>query len=124
MTWVVVLLCYIALNLERSIIHMIQSRLHGTVLQSPLNIMPMDIVIQCSTKRGVGIFFKSLTWYFYLKILLPHTYNDSHSLVICLLMQVVPAYMGLPHLFHVLCMFYVTTHTTEFGVLLKERGPL
>ena len=41
------------------------------------------------------VFFKTLTRYFYLKLLLPHTYNDSHSLVICLLMLVVPAYMGL-----------------------------
>ena len=107
---------------------MIQSLLHGTVLQSLLNIMPMDIVFQCSTEellpQILGIFFKSLTWYFYLKRLLPHTYNDSHSLVICLLMQVVPAYMGLPHLFHVLCMFYVTTHTAELGVLSREKGPL
>ena len=39
-------------------------------------------------------------------------------------MQVVPVYMGLPHLFHVLCMFNVTTHTTELGVLSREKGPL
>ena len=39
-------------------------------------------------------------------------------------MQIVPAYMGLPHLFHVLCMFYVTTHTAELGILSREKGPL
>ena len=74
-------------------------------------------------KKGVGIFFKSLTWYFYFEKT-PHTYNDSHSLVICLLMQVVPAYVGLLHLFHVLYM-YVLCNDTSYRVwcAFKRKGP-
>ena len=128
MKWVVVLLCCIGLNLGRSIIQMIQSWLHGTVLQSLLNITPMDIVFQCSTNRGtptsnIGHIFQEFDMVFLLEKT-PTSYIQWQSLSCHML-----AYASSACLYGIAtplsCTMYVLCNNTyrRVGCTFKRKGP-